>query len=152
MGYLNRMKSRMRCLDWQVSMFHIHLQRFLWMYCPGHARVKRHDWANRVSRQGYRHKWFASWKIWSVEELDALRHSYRHKAKDITTLISWRRKVYIEKVPADLPWKDKVGPQSIRPTLELFERQHWGHPCPCQKCSQESPAKKTGRRFLLNRP
>ena len=26
------------------------------------------------------------------------------------------------------------------------------HPCPCQNCSQESPAEKTGRRSLLNRP
>ena len=27
-----------------------------------------------------------------------------------------------------------------------------GHPCPCQNCSQGPPAKKTGRRSLLNRP
>ena len=27
-----------------------------------------------------------------------------------------------------------------------------GHPCPCQSCSQEPPAEKTGRGSLLNRP
>ena len=26
----------------------------------------------------------------------------------------------------DLPREDEKGPSSIRPTLELFERQHWG--------------------------
>ena len=27
----------------------------------------------------------------------------------------------------DLPWMDETGPLSIRPTLELLQKQHWGN-------------------------
>ena len=46
------------------------------------------DW-----QEGSRHKWLASWKIWSVEELN-LDTICRHKAKDITPSISWKRVVW----------------------------------------------------------
>ena len=29
--------------DWNVSMVDIHLRELLWLYCPGHAGVKRND-------------------------------------------------------------------------------------------------------------
>ena len=41
-------KSEMGSPDWNMSMVNIHLQRFLWIYCPGHAEVKGNDQANRL--------------------------------------------------------------------------------------------------------
>ena len=35
--------------DWNVSMFHIHLRKLLWLYCPGHAGVKGNDRADRLA-------------------------------------------------------------------------------------------------------
>ena len=49
----------------------------------------------------------------------------RHKAKDITPSIAWRREVWKEEALDNLPWKDGVHkgePSSIRRTL-----QHWGN-------------------------
>ena len=51
----------------------------------------------------------------------------RHKAKDITQLITWGREVLKQEVLDDLPWKDERGLSSIRQTLEPFQRQHWGN-------------------------
>ena len=52
----------------------------------------------------------------------------RHKAKDITRLMAWRREAWTEEVRDNLPWKDERGPSSIRQTLELFQGwQHWGN-------------------------
>ena len=35
--------------DWNMSMVNIHLRRLLWVYCPGHAGVKRNDGADRLA-------------------------------------------------------------------------------------------------------
>ena len=43
-----KVKSGMGSPDWHVSMFNIHLRRILWVYCPGHARVKGNDRADRL--------------------------------------------------------------------------------------------------------
>ena len=40
MSLLQKVKSGMGSPDWNVSMFDIHLQKLLWVYCPGHAGVK----------------------------------------------------------------------------------------------------------------
>ena len=45
---LQKLKSGMRSPDWHVSMDHTHCQKFLWMYCPGHARMKGTDWADSL--------------------------------------------------------------------------------------------------------
>ena len=34
---------------WNVSMADIHLRKLLWVYCPGHARVKGNDRADRLA-------------------------------------------------------------------------------------------------------
>ena len=34
--------------DWHVSVVDIDFWKFLWIYCTGHARMKRNDWANGV--------------------------------------------------------------------------------------------------------
>ena len=46
-----------------------------------------------------------------------------HKANGITPLITWRKGVFKEEVPDDLPWNDKWGLLSVWWTLEPFQRQ-----------------------------
>ena len=43
MSLLQKVKSGMGSTDWNVSMVDICLLKLHWMYCPGHARVKRND-------------------------------------------------------------------------------------------------------------
>ena len=55
MSLLQKVKSGMRNPDWNVSMVDIHLQKLLWVYCPGHAGVKGNDretdwWAKHTSQ------------------------------------------------------------------------------------------------------
>ena len=49
MDLLQKVKSKMGRLDWNVSMVDIHLRKLLWVYCPGHAGVKGNDRADRLS-------------------------------------------------------------------------------------------------------
>ena len=35
--------------EWNVLMVDIHLRKLLWVYCPGHARVKGNDRADRLA-------------------------------------------------------------------------------------------------------
>ena len=62
MSLLQKVKSGMGSPDWNVSIADIHLQRLLWIYCPGHARVKGND-SRKTVEQNNPHKWLASWKI-----------------------------------------------------------------------------------------
>ena len=50
-------------------------------------------------------------------------------------MIARRREAYVEEAFVDLPLEDGEGPESVRPTLGLFEKtgkaqrqldQHWG--------------------------
>ena len=43
MSLLQKVKSGMGSLDWNVSMVDIHLRKLLWVYCPGHARMAGND-------------------------------------------------------------------------------------------------------------
>ena len=47
MSFLQKVKSGMGSLDWNVPMVHIHLRKLLWLYCPGVAGVKRNDRADK---------------------------------------------------------------------------------------------------------
>ena len=38
--------------DLNVSVVDIHLQKLLWVYCPGHAGVKGNDQADRLAGNG----------------------------------------------------------------------------------------------------
>ena len=69
MSLLQKVKSGMGSPDWHVWMFNIHLRNLLWLYCPGHAWVKE-KWYS--GGQSSHYKRFASWKIWSVEELETV--------------------------------------------------------------------------------
>ena len=49
MSLLQKVKSGMGSPDWNVSMVDIHLQKLLWVYCPGHAGVKGNDRTDRLA-------------------------------------------------------------------------------------------------------
>ena len=44
-----KVKSGMGSPDWNVLMVDMHLQKFRWVYCPGHARVKGNNRADRLA-------------------------------------------------------------------------------------------------------
>ena len=46
---LQKVKSGMGSLDWNMSMVDIHLRKLLWVYCPGHAGMKGNDRADRLA-------------------------------------------------------------------------------------------------------
>ena len=46
---LQKMESGMGCPNWHTAMHSLRLQRSLWIYCSGHARVSGHDWADRLA-------------------------------------------------------------------------------------------------------
>ena len=49
------------------------------------------------------------------------------KAKEIKPSTAWRVEAWKEEALNNLPWKNEKGPLSIRPTLELFQRQCRGN-------------------------
>ena len=71
------------------------------------------------------HKWLASRKIWSGEELETLPAGTKPRTSHHR--FPWRREAWKEEALDDLPRKDERGPSSIRRTLELFERRRWGN-------------------------
>ena len=50
-----------------------------------------------------------------------------YKTKDITPSIACRRDAWKEEALYDILWKDERGPSSIKRTLELLQRRHWGN-------------------------
>ena len=49
MNLPQKVESGMESLDWNVSVVDTHLQKFLWVYCPGHAGVKGNEEADRLA-------------------------------------------------------------------------------------------------------
>ena len=49
MSLLQKVKSGMGSPDRNVSMASIHLQKLMWVYCPGHAGVKGNDRADKLA-------------------------------------------------------------------------------------------------------
>ena len=96
--------------DWNVSVVDIHLQKLMWVCCPGHTRAKRNDWADLYTGtsggQSNPHKWLASQKIWNIEKLETL--PVEHKAKDITPSIAWRREVWIARRSSLKGWESAI--------------------------------------------
>ena len=70
------------------SMVDSHLRKLLWVYCPGHARVKGNDRADRLVGKATLTRGLL---LGRSEVLRSLRHYRRRKAKDITPSIAWRR-------------------------------------------------------------
>ena len=117
-----KMKSGTGSPDWNVSMVDIHFQKLL--YCPGHAGVKWNHPADRLEGKATIAKacFSEDQKCWGAWETTC-----GHKAKDIKSLIAWRREAWKEEALDDLLWKDERGPSSVRRTLEPFQRQRWGN-------------------------
>lgn len=51
--------------------------------------------------------------------------TFGNKTKDITQSIAGGRKVKEEEEVDDVASKDKTRPSSIKPTPQLYQRQHW---------------------------
>ena len=49
MSLVQKLKIEMGSPEWNVLMVDIHLQKLLWLYCPGHAGVKENDRADRLA-------------------------------------------------------------------------------------------------------
>ena len=81
--------------------------KLLWVYCPGHIRVKGNVWADRLAGKAT----LTSDLLLRGSEVS---RSLKHKAKAITPSISLRIEVWKEEALDDLPWKDKRGPSSVR--------------------------------------
>ena len=68
------------------------------------------------------------WLSWaSVKE-----HELRHLPAGIRPRLSHHHQLpggerREEESLDSLPWKDEKGPSSVRPKLDLFQRQRWGH-------------------------
>ena len=62
------------------------------------------------------------------EVLRSLRHYLRAQSQGHHTVDRLEeRGVERGSAYSDLPWEDEKGISSIRPTLELFQKQHWGN-------------------------
>ena len=69
---LHEFKNETESPDRYVTMLDIHLQRFLWIYCPGRARVKGNDTADIFARKVTTdYKCLVS-KISNIEDLETL--------------------------------------------------------------------------------
>ena len=66
------------------------------MYCPGHARVKGNHGADRLAGKA------TLTSALLLGRSEVLR-SLRHKVKDITPSIDWRREAWKEEALDDLP-------------------------------------------------
>ena len=60
--------------DWNVSMLDIHLRKFLWVYCPGHAGVNGNGRADRLAGKATLTR---SLRLGRSEVLKSLRHYLR---------------------------------------------------------------------------
>ena len=49
MNLLQKVESGMGCPDWHTATHSLRLQRFLWIYCPGHAGVSGNERADRLA-------------------------------------------------------------------------------------------------------
>ena len=102
-----------------VSMVNIYLQKLLWVYCPGHAGAKGNNWADRLAGKATLTSGLLLGRS-KAETWDT--SSQGHHTTD-----HLGEKVLKEEALDNLPWKDERGLSSIRQTLELFQRQHWGN-------------------------
>ena len=106
----------------------------LWAKCCAHSQVfcpwrwsattcvTRATWgpsSEQLQRLGARKSWPPKVSVFlkTSQTLPSHPPICRHKAKDITPSITWRREAWEEEALDDLFWKDVRGPSSIRWTL-----------------------------------
>ena len=85
----------------------LHLRRLLWMYGPAHLGVRGDNRADGLAVKANHHKWFASRKLWSVEELEKLPAGT--KPRPLTASTDRRRKTRKEESIDDLSWRVSKG-------------------------------------------
>ena len=49
MNLLQKVESGMGCPDWHTAMHSLRLQRLLWIYCTGQARVRGNELTDRLA-------------------------------------------------------------------------------------------------------
>ena len=78
----------------------IHFQKLLWVYCPGHARVKGNDQADRLAGKQPSQVacFFEDLKCWGAWDT-----ACSHKAKDTTASVTRRREAWKEEALDGLP-------------------------------------------------
>ena len=89
------------------------------VYYPGPVAVEGNDQADRWARQPLQVACVSEdlkcWGAWDTG-LDAKPRTYT---------VGRLEERSVERGSAQQSWKDVKGPSSIRPTLELSQRQHW---------------------------
>ena len=78
MSLLQKVKSGTGSPDWTVSMVDIHLRKFLWVYCPGHAGVKGNDRTDRLAGKA---TLTSGLLLGRSEVLRSLRHNLRAQSQ-----------------------------------------------------------------------
>ena len=94
----------------------------LWMYCPGHARMKGNDWADRLVGKAII---TCGLCLRRSHMLRSLRHYLCAQSQGHHIIDHLEERGMEEEALSDLPWKDKRRALSITRTLELFQRHHW---------------------------
>ena len=125
MKLLQKVKSGMGCLDWHTAMPSRRLHRRLWIYCPGHARVRGNEWADRLASKAYI---TSGPQLGEAEVLEGPRNFLKtdrleHNSMDRLKEREWRKEA------ADMPTSEVDNDLcSTRQTLALFRGQ------PCGDC------------------
>ena len=104
--------------DWHVSVVDIHFWKFLWIYCTGHASMKRNDWANGVVGKA---AITCSLCLRGSDMLRSLRHYLCAQSQGQHISDHQEERGMEEEALSDLPWKDKRRAPSMRWTLEQFK-------------------------------
>ena len=99
-----------------MSVADIHIRKFLWVYCPGHAGVKGNDRGDRLVDKA---TLTSGLLLGRSEVLRSLRHYLWAQSQGHDT---WREALK-KKALDDHPRKDERGPSSVRRTMEPFQRQ-----------------------------
>ena len=84
MSLLQKVKCGMGSPDWHASMFDIHLQKIIWVYCLGHAGVKGNDRADRLA--GKKNTITGGLRLGRSEVLRILRHFIRAQSQGYHTI------------------------------------------------------------------
>ena len=84
MSLLQKVKNGMGSPDWNMSMVDTHLRKLLWVYCPGHAEVKRNGRADRLSGKATLPSGLL---LGSSEVLRSLRHYLRIQSQGHHTTV-----------------------------------------------------------------
>ena len=96
----------------------------MWVYCPA---LHLPEWMEMTEQVDWRVKQLSQVACF-VEDLRCWGAWHlRLKGKDIIPSTACKREVWKEEALDDLSSKSERGPLSIRRTLQMLQRWHWGH-------------------------